>query len=96
MEAPLLFKIGSVSIHLPIIWEPGFEFFGAHSIAKIGFDDLLLTIFTVVGLGFAKSVFSFLRENGSPFREDIVRALKVAKKSLFGMDLLILIMRIKS
>jgi len=76
MEAPLLFKLGDVKIYLPIMWESGFDFMGVRSIPIIGFDDFLLTIFTIVGIGYAKSVFGLLRENDSPFREEVVKSLK--------------------
>ena len=76
MEAPLLFKLGDVKVFLPIMWESDFDFIGVRSIPIIGFDDFLLTIFTIVGLGFAMSVFKLLCENGSPFRVDVVKSLK--------------------
>jgi uncharacterized membrane protein YccF (DUF307 family) len=57
------------------MWESGFDFLGVRSLPITGFDDFLLTIFTIVGLGYAKSVFKLLSQNSSPFREDVVKAL---------------------
>jgi len=51
-------------------------FLGVRSIPAVGFGDLLQTIFTIVGLGFAKTVFKLLRENGTPFRDNVVMSLK--------------------
>lgn len=75
-EYPLLFKIGSVKVYLPMAWESSFDFLGVRSVLMTNFSDVLLTIFTIVGLGFAKVVFSLLRKTGSPFREDVIKALK--------------------
>lgn len=75
-ELPLLFKLGDIKVYLPVMWESGFDFLGVRSIPAIGFDDFLQTIFTIIVLGFAKDVFKLLRENGSPFREDVVVSLK--------------------
>lgn len=77
VEAPLLFQLGSTKVLLPVAWEPGFRFWTAGGSAPaIGFGEFLATVFTLVGLRFAKAVFKLLRENGSPFREDVVKALK--------------------
>ena len=76
MELPLLFKVGSLKVYMPVMWKSGFDFFGARPIAAVGFEDFLLTVFTVAGLRFAKAVFKLLRENGSPFRGDVVVSLK--------------------
>ena len=76
MELPLLFKFGEVKIYHPVAWKPGFELLGMSPISAVGFGDLLRTIFTIVGLWFAMGVFKVLRENGSPFREDVVKELK--------------------
>jgi hypothetical protein len=75
IEAPLLFKSGDVSIYLPMIWESGFDL-SINPAPLIDFRDLLLTVLTLVGLRYALSVFKLLREDGSPFRENIVKALK--------------------
>lgn len=76
MEAPLLFKLGDIKVYLPVMWESGFDIMGVRSSKTVGFDDLLLTIFTIIGIGYAMSVFGLLREYGSPFREEVVRSLK--------------------
>jgi uncharacterized membrane protein YfcA len=43
---------------------------------KFSFGDVLRTAFTIVALAYAKSTFHALRDNGSPFREDIVQRFK--------------------
>ena len=81
-EVPLLFKSENIRVYLPVAWEAGFDFqphfnfFGTGFHPAIGLAGVLTTIFSLLGIGFAKSVFKLLRENGSPFREDVVRSLK--------------------
>ena len=38
--------------------------------------NLVGVILTLIAIRFAKKVFMLLRENGSPFREDVVKSLK--------------------
>ena len=76
MEMPLLFKVGNLTVTLPIAWEAGFDYLGTRAVQSIGFDDLLQTILTLVGISFAKQVFMLLMKDGSPFREEVVRSLK--------------------
>lgn len=81
-EVPILFKLGETRVFLPVIWKSGFdlqanfELFGKRSIPVVGLGDIVLVIFTIIGIGYAKIVFKLLRENGSPFRDDVVKALK--------------------
>lgn len=80
VEAPVLFKIGETSVILPFIWKSGFEFTGIPIIqgffSTVGFSDILAAIFALIGVRFAKEVFKLLRENGSPFREDVVKSTR--------------------
>ena len=75
-ELPLLFKVGNSKVFLPAVWENGSGFWGIRAIPAIGFGEYLQTVLTIIGLGFAKAVFKLLRENGTPFREDVVISLK--------------------
>ena len=84
-ELPLLFKFGDFKVYLPIMWAGGFDFLGVRSIPAIGFGDFLQTIFTIVGLGFAKTVFKQLQEDGTPFRDDVVLSLKKLAIALLCM-----------
>ena len=84
-EYPLLFKLGETKVYLPIAWEPGFDFLGVRSVFTANLSGLLLTIFTIVGLGFAKAVFRLLRGNGSPFRDDVISSLKKLSIALLLM-----------
>ncbi|MCL1976468.1 MAG: hypothetical protein FWG61_09960 [Firmicutes bacterium] len=77
MNVPLLFKIGNTSVCLPIMWKSGYDFLNANGFVPIvGLTGFLSTIFTLVGLRFVRKVFKLLRENGSPFRDDVIKALK--------------------
>ena len=80
-ELPVLFKFGSVRVAWPVMWESGFNFIEQISsrgfVTSVGLGDLLGTVFTLVALRFSMRVFKLLRENGSPFRDDVVRSLKV-------------------
>ena len=81
MEAPLLFRLGGTSVYMPVMWQSGFDFSNIKRLVPgfsfaVGFEDFLGTIFTIISLRFTKRVFKLLRENGSPFRDDVVRALK--------------------
>jgi len=75
VEAPLLLKLGDTKVYLPMMWETGFNL-SVDAEPIIGFDDLLRTVLTIIGLKYALIVFKLLRENGSPFREELVDALK--------------------
>ena len=86
MEVPYLFKFGDTKVYMPIIWKSGFDFSSMNGfnpglldtrfLYRVGIEDFLGIIFTIIGLRFAKRVFKLLRENGSPFREDVIKALK--------------------
>ena len=81
MEVQVLFKLGSTNVILPIIWKSGFDFSCIQALIPgvgfaVGIGDFLGVIFTLIALRFTRRVFKFLRENGSPFREDIVKALQ--------------------
>ncbi|MDR1599345.1 MAG: hypothetical protein LBS11_05685 [Oscillospiraceae bacterium] len=84
-EYPLLFKFGETKVYLPMAWETGFDFLGVRSIASASLSGLLLTIFTIGGLGFAKVVFKLLKGNGSPFRDDVIGSLKKLSIALLLM-----------
>ena len=79
-ELPILFKLGDVRVAWPVIWESGFNFTERFSsrrfVTSVGISDLLSTVFTLVALRYAMRIFKLLRENGSPFRDDVVRALR--------------------
>lgn len=81
VEVAYLFKIGGARVALPIEWASGLDslwprspFPGFGGVA--GFGDILGIAAAIVALCFAKRVFALLRADGSPFRRDIVRALK--------------------
>jgi hypothetical protein len=81
MEVPYLFKLGNTKIFMPIIWKSGFEFSNIGALIPgtgntVGFADVLAIIFTLIVLYCTKRVFKLLRDSGSPFNEDIIKALK--------------------
>jgi len=80
MEAPVLFKIGETNVVMPVVWESGYDISGVPLLqgfaSTIGISDFLATVFSLIGIRFAKKVFVLLRENGSPFRKDVVKSLK--------------------
>ena len=77
MEFPLLFKLGDVNVALPVAWEAGLARSGLWgSVPVVSVTDILGAAFTIVGLKHAKVVFKLLRDNGSPFREEIVKGMK--------------------
>jgi hypothetical protein len=81
MEVPYLFKIGNTKVLMPVTWKSGFDLSGIQALIPgtrntVGIGDFLGVLFTIIALSFTKKVFRLLRDNGSPFREDIVKALK--------------------
>ena len=80
MEVPVLFKIGGTSVRLPFIWKSGFDFTGIPILqgffSTVGFADILAAIFALICVRFAKKVFKLLREDGSPFRENVVKSTR--------------------
>jgi len=77
MQAPVLFKLGDTRVILPVAWQSGAEYFGIKGLLPAGsIEDFLGIIFTIVGLRFAMRVFRLLKENGSPFRDDVIKSMK--------------------
>ena len=81
MELPLLFKLGETKVFLPVIWKAGFDFMGLGiqgfgSAVGVVNLNLVGVILTLIVIRFAKKVFLLLRDNGSPFREDVAKSLK--------------------
>jgi len=76
MEMPYLFKLGDTKVFMPVLWKSGFESSGIWFGLNASLGDFLGVIFTIIGLRFTKKVFKLLRENGSPFRDDVVKELK--------------------
>ena len=77
MEAPLLFKLGDTRVLLPVMWESEFDFSAISGyFPATNFGGFLQTVFMIVGFRFVRKVFILLREDGSPFREEVVKALR--------------------
>ena len=77
MEAPLVGKLGNTSVYLPVAWNSGVDVLGLGGFfSSVTFGDFLGTVFTIVGLRVARSVFKLLKENGSPFRDDVIKSMK--------------------
>ena len=80
-EVPYLLKLGNTKIFLPITWKSGINFMGIGALIPgvgflIGIQDFLGVISIIITLRFAKNIFILLRENSSPFRDDVIKALK--------------------
>jgi hypothetical protein len=80
-EVPYLFKFGETHVYMPIMWQTNFDFSGLQTLIpllgiNVGAIGLLGCIFIIIGLWFTKKVFKLLQENGSPFRKDVIKALK--------------------
>ena len=80
-EVPILFAIGGVKVYLPVLWKSGFTFaeprwFTRSLVPSFGAGDLAGVIVTLIGLRYARKIFLLLKEDGSPFREEVVKALK--------------------
>ncbi|MDR0818916.1 MAG: hypothetical protein LBN43_05015 [Oscillospiraceae bacterium] len=69
-----IFKVGNMELYLPVVFiKDGYEeLFSLH----IGIGEILQTVFTIVALKFAESIFKILKTYGSPFREDVVQKFK--------------------
>lgn len=81
MEVPYLFKLGDTKVFMPVIWKSDFDFSGIQRFIpglsrNVGVGDFIGVILTIIVLRFTKMVFKLLKENGSPFREDIIKQLK--------------------
>jgi len=77
---PVLFKLGKVNVILPHFVTDGITING--STFTFGITEVLRTAMTIVIVGMAKSLFKKLRVDGSPFRADIVRGLKILSVTL--------------
>jgi hypothetical protein len=80
-EVPYILIFGDTKVLMPVIWQPGSDYSGIQSVIlglglNVGAVGFISCIFTLIGLWSTKRVFKLLRENGSPFREDVVKALK--------------------
>jgi hypothetical protein len=83
IEGPILFKIGDFKVYLPVFIMGGSDFdLSSLGILKFSFGDVLQTAFTIVIVAYAKGIFQILRDNGSPFREDVVEKFEKLAISL--------------
>jgi len=76
-EAPLLFKFGDVRVVLPVMWKVGYDFGALRGFfPEAGLGNFLGSVLTLVTLRFTRKIFTLLRADGSPFRDEVVTALK--------------------
>jgi len=74
-----IFKLGNTTVYLPVI-------VGEETLGDIPFvrewvpanllEEFLRTLFTIIAIRFALKLFRQLKENGSPFRGEVVKELK--------------------
>ena len=79
METPVLFKLGNVTVSLPLLLSENNSislFNWQEHIVKYGFSDVISIIVFIVALAYGKRIFKMLREDGSPFRDEVVKGLK--------------------
>lgn len=80
VQVQYLFKIGNTKVSMPIIWRQGFESTGITQILEgfvtVNISSFISIIMMTVCLRYARKIFIMLKEDGSPFREEIVKALK--------------------
>ncbi|MCL1859838.1 MAG: hypothetical protein FWF92_11480 [Oscillospiraceae bacterium] len=79
-EAPTIFQLGDITVKLPTV-----ELFGGTPASipiirewypEFMLEEILRTIGVVIALIYAKNIFRILKENGSPFRKNIVKEFK--------------------
>ena len=78
-EVEPIFKLGNTTVYLPVIVEQ-------NALGNIPFirewapvnllEEFLRTLFTIIAIRFALRLFKQLKEDGSPFRESVVKELK--------------------
>ena len=79
-EVQPIFKLGSVEVHLPVLEfsdnVAGFPFV-KDILAQMGvLEEIIRTIFVIVVVAIAMRLFGTLKDNGTPFRKDVVKHLK--------------------
>jgi hypothetical protein len=77
IDVSLLMKIGEFKLYMPVFMmnDAGFDASGL-GLLHFTFGDALRTGFIINALSYAKKVFRALRDNASPFREDVLRQFK--------------------
>jgi len=78
-EIQPIFKLGNTTVYLPVFVNE--ETFEAIPFVREWFpinllEEFLRTLFTIIAIRFAMKLFKQLKENGSPFRNEIVKELK--------------------
>ena len=78
-----IFKLGNTEIYLYPVVELGDNDIGGSlirewlpTIGKYGFEEILRTVFIIIALKYSMGLFKTLKTDGSPFRGDVVKALK--------------------
>ncbi|MDR2203368.1 MAG: hypothetical protein LBE76_03535 [Nitrososphaerota archaeon] len=87
LQAEIVTVNGLEIVLPPLLWESGVDSVMHGSIRVVGVSDFLRTVSALVGLWFAKNVFKLLQVNGSPFRKDVVKALKKLSIALLCMGM---------
>ena len=78
-----IFKLGETTVYLYPVIELGDTDVGSAllrewlpTFGEFGFEEILGTVAIIVALKFTMRVFKTLRDNGSPFREEVIKELK--------------------
>jgi len=78
-----IFKLGNTTVYLYPAIELGNTDIGGSllkewlpTFGEFGIEELLSTVFIIIALKYAMGLFRTLKDDGSPFREEVVKALK--------------------
>jgi len=88
IELTTMFNIGNLSFNLPADWETDVNFLGLRFYPAVSFYGFLLAVVTTVGVWFTRDIFNKLRKDASPFRDDVVRALKKTAVAMFAIGII--------
>ena len=79
-EAPTIFQLGNTTIKLPTM-----ELFGGAPVSipvirewypEFMLEEILRTVGVIIALAYAKNIFKILKNDGLPFRKDVVKEFK--------------------
>ena len=79
VETAVLFQLGNTTVSMPFVIAGSSNlsiFSWNENIPSYDFTHVLSVVVFIIALAFAKRIFKILREEGSPFREDVVKGLK--------------------
>ncbi|MCL2698281.1 MAG: hypothetical protein FWE74_09415 [Oscillospiraceae bacterium] len=88
IELFTVFSVGYMNVNLPVGWEADINFLGMSFYPAVGFYSSILSAVMAVGTWFTMDVFKKLKEDASPFRSEVVRALKKTAVALLFVGII--------